>query len=366
MKLKKILLVDDEFMNVQLLQDMLEDKNFLIETAYSGEEALEKVSIFLPDVIILDVMMPGIDGYEVCKRIRANIGGVRFTKIIFLSGRTSLNERLKGYNSGGDDYISKPIIEDEFLAKIDVFMRLKQAEEIDQIKSDLLTLFSHETKTPLNAIFGFCEILNERSHLNETEKSYVANILDAGKQLLKFVEKTTLLCELKKGMTIEKCEHSLESLVYPIVNDLQPQILLKNLFLEYVTINERCFIQADKNLISFVFKYIIENAIKFSPSNSIITISFEKIDEKCHIRIADQGEGIPVDWQKRIFDPFAIQNIKHHHKGQGLSLAIAKHIVEHHHGSIKIDTSVKKGATFVIIIPSCKRSDIVDDDKYIV
>jgi len=124
----KILAVDDDISNLNIITEVL-SSSYTFETAESGEEALKKVQEFVPDLILLDIMMPGIDGYEVCRKLRAD---TRFsnTKILFLSAKALLEDRLTGYGVGGDDYIVKPFDEDELLAKIKVFLRLKHEEAI--------------------------------------------------------------------------------------------------------------------------------------------------------------------------------------------------------------------------------------------
>ncbi|ETR73038.1 MAG: Response regulator receiver sensor signal transduction histidine kinase [Candidatus Magnetoglobus multicellularis str. Araruama] len=199
----KILVIDDEMINIHLYQDILSQTFYEMETALNGEEALEKLKRFSPDLILMDVMMPGMTGYEVCQEIR-NMPKHQFTKIIMISACTDLEERLQGYQAGADDYMTKPIEKEEFLAKINVFIKLKKAEELDQLKSDLLTLFSHETKTPLNAIFGFSGLLRESPNLSDSEKQYIDNMIKAGNHLLTFVDKTILLCELKKIINLKR------------------------------------------------------------------------------------------------------------------------------------------------------------------
>jgi len=349
MSKNKILIVDDEIMNVNLLEDILEDQNYLIETAYSGEDALEVFSVFNPDLVLLDVMMPGIDGYEVCREIRTDAGPGRFTKVIMISGRTMLEERLQGYEAGADDYLTKPIVEEELLAKIAVFMQLKKSEEVDQIKSDLLTLFSHEAKTPINAIFGYAEILGESPNLTEDEKEYSLGILESGRQLLVFVEKASLLCELKKGMNLDYMAQNIEEDMRYSITKFKGIISEKKL---EVKVHGSSLIYADWSLLGKVFEYLIDNAIKFSNSNGVVDISIESEDsEQCIVKISDKGEGIPGDWIKSIFDPFAIRNINHHHKGQGLSLAICRYILEQHQGTIDVESSLGQGTTFIIKIP---------------
>ena len=124
-KKTRILVVDDDPMNLKFLKEILADQ-YNVESALSGEEALEIIVDFVPEILLLDIMMPGIDGYEVCKRIRAN-KKLANMKILLVSAKAMLNEKLMGYEVGADDYITKPFEHEELLAKIKIFIRLSTA-----------------------------------------------------------------------------------------------------------------------------------------------------------------------------------------------------------------------------------------------
>jgi K+-sensing histidine kinase KdpD len=345
----KILIIDDEIINIHLYSDILSQTDYEIETAINGEEALNILNTFIPDLILMDVMMPGMTGYEVCRKVR-NIPRHCFTKIIMISACTDLDERLQGYQAGADDYMTKPIEKEEFLAKINVFIKLKKAEELDQLKSDLLTLFSHETKTPLNAIFGFSGLLKESPNLSKSEKIYVENMIKAGNHLLTFVDKTILLCELKKSYALEKTSQYLNDHIKDIVLQHQEVSLKKN-----VSINQICSgsiqLHADWTLLYKMIEYLIDNALKYSPENETVTIIGQIKDNICQLQIIDRGKGIPENDLQFIFDPFAIKNIQNHQAGQGLSLSICRHIMMHHGGTIYASNLPDGGACLTCEFP---------------
>ncbi|KPA09596.1 Response regulator receiver sensor signal transduction histidine kinase [Candidatus Magnetomorum sp. HK-1] len=345
----KILVIDDESLNIQLYEDILSHENYAMETAFSGKEALEKLKHFSPDLILMDVMMPGMTGYEVCRRVR-EIPKHQFTKIIMISACTDIDERLQGYQAGADDYMTKPIEKEEFLAKINVFLKLKKAEEIDQLKSDLLTLFSHETKTPLNAIFGFSGLLKESPNLSDSEKQYVDNMVEAGNHLLSFVDKTILLCELKKDPNLERTAFYIEDQLQDILIHYQEKISKKNIEIR-ITRDSKTLMSVDWVLIAKMLEFLIDNAIKYSPQDGIINIIIETQNNICTIQIIDQGQGIPEEDLEFIFDPFAIKNIQNHQAGQGLSLSICRYIMDHHEGIISASNNPDGGACFTCELP---------------
>ncbi|MBF0449316.1 MAG: hybrid sensor histidine kinase/response regulator [Candidatus Magnetomorum sp.] len=345
----KILVIDDEEMNIQLYEDILSQKNYQVETAFNGEEALEKLNFFSPDLILMDVMMPGMTGYEVCSKVRANPKH-KFTKIIMVSACTDINERLQGYHAGADDYMTKPIEKEEFLAKIRVFLKLKKTEEIDLLKSDILTLFSHETKTPLNAIFGFSGLLRDSPNLSDSEKQYIDNMLEAGNHLLSFVDKTILLCELKKELSLEITSMYLEDALKDLLLQFEKKAARKNLEFR-ISYTNKILLSADWTLLVKMFEFLIENAVKYSPDNGTVTISIQTHGDFCKIQVIDQGKGVVEDDLEFIFDPFAIKNIQNHQAGQGLSLSICRYIIEHHGGTISASNHPDGGACLTINFP---------------
>lgn len=146
----KILAVDDDPNNIAILEELLA-QDYDLETTTSGEQALEVAQTFQPDVILLDIMMPGMDGYQVCQRLR-ELGAFKDTKIIMVSARAMVPERLEGYKAGADDYITKPFDGDEFLAKIQVYLRLKRAEEADRARHAMTIKTIDDLRVPLALI----------------------------------------------------------------------------------------------------------------------------------------------------------------------------------------------------------------------
>lgn len=344
----KILIVDDDQININILTEMLEEK-YILESAESGDSAIGMLQKFNPDLILLDIMMPGIDGYEVCRKIRKD-SRYKFIKIILVSGKAMLNERLEGYNVGADDYITKPFVEEELDAKLAVYLQFKRIEEVNKIKEDLLHLFSHETRTPLNGIISPAQMLLEDNSLSSDAKEYAKMIFESSKLLNELLKKTTLICHLKSGIKLNKISESINTHLQVRLKMLDATTLKKNISFELDAEGD-INLNADWSLLDRVFDYLLDNAVKFSQNSTSIRIQLESKDEFCLIRISDHGKGIEPEWIDKIFDEFAIQDIKHHNKGHGLSLAISKYIVEHHGGSINVESLLGSGTTFTISLP---------------
>ncbi len=345
----RILIVDDDLGSTRLQARVLKNQ-YDIQTTTSGESALELIPQFRPDLILLDINMPGLSGYETCRRIRED-DRHRLLKILLVSGHASLRERLKGYEVGADDYVAKPFDNNEFRAKIDVFMKLKRVEEIDNIKGDLLTLFSHETRTPLGGIIGISELMACDDSLAEDVREKATLIHNASIDLYKFIEKATLLSKLKSGMELHPSVDSLKRHLDTMMNDKLCCVEKRRVEM-VLDCAEDIHLKADWPILDEVLGYVFDNAIKFTADNSKITTHAAVDNEYCTISISDQGEGIAPETIDHIFDEFAIQDIMHHQKGQGLSLAIARQIVSLHSGNISVTSEPGKGATFILKLPS--------------
>jgi len=349
MEKTRILVVDDDSMNLFVFQDIfISEDQFICEYVENGEDALEILPSFRPDIILLDIMMPGISGYEVCKKIRQE-PKYQFIKIIMVSGKGMLVERLEGYEKGADDYIVKPFDRDELLAKINVFKRLKRVEEIQSNQSNLLALLSHETKTPMSGIIGAVDLLLA-DNCSQSQTDMLNIVQSSARQLLQFIERITLYYRLSQGQKFEMQPVSLMLLLENLLDDLQKELTEKQIKISWCN-KQELNVQADWYYAQVAVQNIIENAIKYSPDEGEICITIESDSAMCKVRISDQGPGVPGEYLTRIFEPFGIQDIRHHHKGLGLSLATSRLIFQLHQGDFFCIPETDKGATFCFQLP---------------
>ncbi len=171
----KVLGVDDNPTNIAILEEILGDE-FQFESAPDGPSALERVQSMRPDLVLLDIMMPGMSGLEVCEEIRKN-AELQHTKIIMVSAKAQVEERLEGFEAGADDYVVKPFDEEELRFKVDVFLQLKSVQEIDQLKTDILSILSNETCTPLNSLLVPANMLRSADSMEDGTRKRLAELL---------------------------------------------------------------------------------------------------------------------------------------------------------------------------------------------
>lgn len=354
----KILAVDDNEVNLSIMEEILSE-TYQLRTAANGEQALAMAHEFQPDVILLDIMMEGIDGYEVCRKIK-NDPKLAQTKIIMVSAKAMVSERLKGYETGADDYITKPFEEYELIAKLKVYTRLKFIEEIDQLKDSILTLLSHETRTPMNQILGMAGILCEQNKMPDDERqSYAQVLLDSAQNLCTLIDKVNCLIDIKAGrfkLSYQKCSlnHIIENALKKNKSSAQAQNiqLVQN-------IQQNTELECDSFEIAQIITAILDNAIRFSESGQKIQISAGIEGSDAFIKITDTGSGIPKEFLHRVFDEFTDSDFEHHSQGHGLSLAIAREIINMHSGSISVTSEPQKETTFTIHLPIQKNENSI-------
>ncbi len=347
----KVLLVDDDARNIRILEEVLSD-DFILEKAVDGDSALECVSSFSPDIILLDVMMPGIDGLEVCRRIRKH-DDFHYMKIILVSGKARLEERLEGYAAGADDYVTKPFDHMELLAKVNVYAKLKTIEEVDRLKTDFLSLISHETGTPLNAIIGFSNLLLYEGTLNDDQKDMVSEILEAGEYLHEKVSRILLLSTLRKTEDYSRTEVFSSDLVDTALQEMKDAITAKDIKIVKPQV-DGFKIHGNYELLQKSLVFLLENAIKLSPEGSTVAFRQYISEDKKHyaIQLKDSGPGIDEKFSDMLFQEFRVANINQHGNGLGISLALTKLIVEMHGGRVCAENDSGQGATFTITFPA--------------
>ena len=346
----KILAVDDDAIDIMTIEKLL-GEHYELRTATSGQEALEIAPDFRPDIILLDNMMPGLDGGQVCRQIRADTA-LRHTKIIMLSGKSMVSERIEAYEAGADDYITKPFNEDELLAKIRVYLRLKTVEEMDRFKTDVLTLLSHEARTPLNNIIAPAEMLMSEDDIDAEEKKLLIEMVhSAAGRLHRFFENVMLLSSLKSGKwQFNQEQTNLCEVVHEAVCEVSTKAAEHKIKIEY-KFDADPMVCIDSQQIRRVITSILDNAIRFSPSGQSVDVCLTSDDCYVSISVTDRGEGIDPDYLPYVFEELSDPDIDHHSKGQGLSLAIARQIVQQHNGTISAESEKGSDTTFTVRLP---------------
>jgi signal transduction histidine kinase len=346
--LPKVLIVDDDPRNIGILTELLEE-DYRLRTADSGKAGLEQIQSFRPDIVLLDIMMPGMDGLEVCKRIRQDEAS-RYCKILFISGKVTLEDRLAGYEAGGDDYITKPFDHDEVMAKLAVFVKLKSTQEINQIKRNFLNLMAHETHTPLNGVLGLADyIMDDDSLSREDIRNMLKEISEAGQNLMKLFRKVLLLVSLGGQYELEEVEEDFSEVV-GLALDAQ-KLLAQNKNIQVKPEVEPCRMHYDRDLMIKTLCFILENAVHHSPEEAEIEIVGQRIGDTYRLEIVDHGQGMSTEEIEQLSQEFTVKDVRHHQQGHGLGLAIVRRITELHGGTLTIESFPGQGTSVSLQIP---------------
>lgn len=371
-----ILIVDDEEINVKLVKGILASENYNLISALSGSEALSMLAPNRPDLILLDVMMPEMDGFETCSKIKQN----KNTKIIPVLMVTALSEqehRLKALECGADDFLSKPVDKTELKIRVKSLLRIKeyhnelveryeeiekkniQLQELEEFKDGLLHMIVHDLKNPLFAISGNIELLLlDKENFNETQNIAAKNCLSSCQNLKEMVQQLLDINKLEnKKLQLEKEMTDLAPLIDETLNQLLKKAEEKQISINFINANGISTISIDSRLIRRVITNLVDNGIRHTPKGGRIEVAsdLEKNKNDLCISVKDTGTGLDPAFHQKIFNKFEQVDLRNQGISigtAGLGLAFCKLAVEAHGGEIWVESEGKgRGSTFRFTIP---------------
>jgi two-component system, sensor histidine kinase and response regulator len=380
-----ILMVDDNPKNLQLLGSTLRNDGYQLEFATSGPTALAWIEKKQFDLILLDIMMPDMSGFEVCAQLRKN-KKMDDVPVIFLTAKTEKESIVQGFKLGAQDYVTKPFDTSELLARVRTHLELRYNKEqlknmnlileekvkertnelrianenlqkanedlilLDNAKSDFLHIISHEIRTPLNGIKGSLEIIKEYSLTESVQKLF--NILDLSVSRLENFSITALkITQLKMGnykMDVQSLPFGL--LINTILAKASQKLGQKSLHIVKNIHNDNDVVMGDFELLTTCLTAIIDNAIKYSNSHGTITVSSKASAQNYLIEVADEGSGFSQKALNNLFKLFS-PGEKHINENEGIELALAKLIMEAHSGEIEAINIETGGALVRLTFP---------------
>lgn len=404
-----ILIVDDEATNLQLAGSIIQKEGYDVAFAKTGYKAVTMVEADRPDLILLDVMMPGMDGFKVCERLKRN-PQLRDIPVIFLTAKSETEDIVKGFNAGGADYVLKPFRSGELLARVktqialqlskkqgaalleklqaknqelssqklkieeqsatiqrandEMAQRNEVLQQMSESKSELLSMASHDLRNPIAAISGIAGLMRLRLEdasvsgkiSKEDLLELIGTIEQSGKNMLTILSEMLDNEALESGkVSLRKIECSLGLLAREVVAFNQPQATKKEIKLEFSTSGdvEGAF---DISRMREVLDNLISNAIKFSEQGTTVSVAVDDQGEyptKYRVLVADEGPGFTEDDKQKMFSRFTKLSAQPTggELSTGLGLSIVKKLIDLHEGSIELISERGKGSTFIVSLP---------------
>ncbi len=366
-KEKNILIVDDKLDNLKVLESTLEQQGYEVRKAINGSMALMGAIAELPDLVLLDIKMPDMDGYEVCRQLKAN-SKTQDIPVIFISALDDALDKVKAFDVGGVDYIVKPFQPEEIIVRVQNQLQILNLQQQLQVQNKQLTnlnqelvrsnqeleqfanVASHDLQEPLRMITSFSQLLAKRysGQLDEEADNIISFVVDGAKRMDKLIQAILAYSHVSsqaRAFESVNCEEVIDI----ALSNLQLTIQKTN---AQITRNTLPIIFGDKTQLVQLFQNIIANGMKYQKEESpVIHIEAEIRQKDWLFSVKDNGIGIALQYHKRIFQIFQRLHTRQEYSGTGIGLAICKKIVDLHGGKIWVESEVGKGTSFLFTMP---------------
>jgi two-component system sensor histidine kinase/response regulator len=358
-----ILIIEDNPINLQIIGKMLKEKAFRIAIAKNGQGGVRLAKKLLPDLILLDIMMPGMDGFQVCKLLKANTS-FKHTPILFITAKTDIQDVIQGFSVGGVDYITKPFNKEELLIRIQTHLDLKIArdrlefqtkelKELNTMKDKLFSIIGHDLRSPLASVKMQLELMSRSKILSDKDDSSINVLLRTTDEVFNLLDNL---------LAWGKSQSRSLSIIPENVNLTTAVEYAKRLFEMHLAaksitmtshVPKEMMVFVDMNLLYTVLRNLLSNAIKFTPKGGNIIVRAKIVDTHTQISVCDTGIGISSENQKKLFgfkDHISARGTDQE-EGTGLGLLLCKEFIEKSKGKIEVDSALGKGSTFTFTLP---------------
>lgn len=362
-----ILVVDDTPANLQVLSGMLKDRGYRVRPVPNGRLALGAARNEPPDLILLDINMPEMNGFEVCEQLKAD-ADLRAVPVIFISALTDTFDKVKAFRLGGVDYITKPFQFEEVEARIATHLELhrlrdeltaqnrelasanQRLRELEALRDSLMFMLVHDLRSPLSGIYTYLQILSAdlADQLTAESREDIAQALKSSGVLMEMINNLLDIGRLEAGeLPLEREPVNLETVVAEAVG------LIGCARVTVVRPPAPVVVAADQSLITRVVTNLIGNAVKFTPEPDAVWVEITGDSERARVAVRDEGPGIPAEYHEKIFERFGQVEAHRDRKNRstGLGLAFCRLAVEAHGGRIGVESAAGKGSEFWLELP---------------
>lgn len=367
-----IMVVDDTPANLRLLDSMLRERGYRVVAFPRGDLALAAARRNPPDLILLDINMPGMTGFEVCERLKED-EGLKEIPVLFISAMTETTDKVRGFAVGGVDYVIKPFAFEEVLARVETHLALQRArkeivsknreldesyrklKELETLREALTRMVVHDLRSPLMGILGYLELLEEEAEgcLTDEARDLLEHARAAATELTTRISTILDVYRLEeKAMPLNMAETDARTLVEGALKALGPQLRDSEVSIQTPALP--LSVTCDRDLVERVLGNFVVNALKFAPPGAPLVISVDPRPEGVFFGVRDQGPGVPVEYRESIFNKFEQVDAwrQGQRRGTGLGLAFCKLAIEAHDGRIGVECPEEGGSLFWFTLPS--------------
>jgi two-component system sensor histidine kinase/response regulator len=359
----RILVVDDEPLNRELLHDLLEVNGYTVIEAEDGEVALRKIAAEECDVILLDVKMPRMDGLEACRQLKANPATAHIP-VLMVTALSDSEHRYLGIDAGANDYLNKPIDRRDVLLRVrnavyakrlhdKVQQDLAKLRELEALQDNLTHMIVHDMRSPLMIVsWSYDLILKEKSLLSEQQQEFITMGQSCCGELVEMVNSLLDISRMESGQMPLK--HTVCSLLDIAQEAAEKLAVLAHKKMVTIQVGGHvASVSVDQDVMHRVFVNLLGNAIKFAPADSIIRVAITSSGDAVRVAVSDRGQGIPPEYHKKIFEKFGQVDSRQeeHNYSSGLGLTFCKLAVEAHGGQIGVESEAGKGSSFWFTVP---------------
>jgi signal transduction histidine kinase len=360
---QSILVVDDTPANLKLLEGMLRECGYRVRPVTNGLGALRAAASEPPDLILLDISMPDMDGYEVCHRLKADPATAEIP-VLFISALTAAEDKVRAFEAGGLDYVSKPFQLTEVAARVRTHLQLRAQQrqlqeslqrqrELERMRDQLTHMIAHDMRSPLLALKLTIDLLRSGPSSDDPMLLDGARI-EVG-LLVEMVSQMLDVSRMESGALTLNIENvDLTDLAAGVLTSLKPLARERSVAIEAP---ESVTVPVDRELVRRVIANLLGNAFKFASPRGRVALRIESNGDRIRVAVTDDGAGIAPEHHARIFEKFGQVEASRQKYGTGLGLTFAKMAVEAHGGEIGVISAVGQGSTFWFTLPLTRATD---------
>ena len=359
----RVLIVDDQDANRLLLRDLLESQGHEVTEAADGEEALQRVSEVAPDVVLLDIGMPGMDGFEVCRRMKADPATASIP-VLLVTALSQRDQRLLGIGAGANDYITKPVDRSDLSLRVRNAIRMRQLyleveeqyrrlEKLELLRDSLVHMIVHDLRSPLAGIRAYLDLL-KLDGAGKLDMELTESIDAARKVAVEMTDMVSDLLDVSRlevgKMPLELAPADVGALVVEAIGAAGAAARVR---IRVEPPADKLRVVCDAGVIRRVIANLVGNAVKFTPVSGQITVLVRGDGAEVRVEVADTGQGIPKEYHEKVFEKYGqVEAARHGAKhSTGLGLTFCKLAVEAHGGRVGLESAVGKGSTFWLLLP---------------